>query len=95
MSAKYQKEPDAATSETKLAATTGTTSDITDKRGYAARWHFSVRTIDNMIAKGLPHLAVGSRRVRILIPEADAWMRQEFGQQRRRPNTTRQVQEAQ
>ncbi len=70
--------PDTATGN-KLAA------EITDKRGYAARWQFSLRTVDNLIAAGLPHCKIGKRRVRILIPEADAWMRDRFHVQRRRP----------
>lgn len=58
---------------------------ITDKRGYGRRWHFSPRHIDNLIALGLPHLKIGARRVRIIIEEADAWMRERFGTQRRGP----------
>jgi hypothetical protein len=59
------------------------TPDITDKRGYAARWHFSVRTIDALLAKGLPHCKVGKRRVRLVVSEADAWMHEQFQTQRR------------
>jgi len=70
--------PDAATG-TKLAA------EITDKRGYGLRWGFSIRHIDNLLAQGCPHLKIGKRRVRILVPEADDWMRQRFGTQRRGP----------
>jgi hypothetical protein len=61
------------------AGATVDTGQITDKRGYALRWRFSPRHIDNLIALGLPHLKIGRRRVRILIPEADQWMRQKFG----------------
>jgi hypothetical protein len=57
--------------------------EITDKRGYAARWHGSVRWVDNLLAEGLPHFKIGARRVRISIPEADAWMREQFRVQRR------------
>lgn len=67
--------PEAATG-TKLA------TEITDKKGFAARWLFSTRNIDNLLKIGLPHCKIGSRRVRILIPEADAWMREKFGVQR-------------
>jgi hypothetical protein len=52
--------PDTGTG-TKLAG------GITDKRGYGERWGFSVRHIDNLLAQGLPHLKIGSRRVRILV----------------------------
>jgi hypothetical protein len=58
---------------------------ITDKRGYGERWGFSMRHIDNLMAQGLPHLKIGNRRVRILIEEADAWMKERFGTQRRTP----------
>lgn len=58
---------------------------ITDKDGYAARWGFSRRTIDNLLARGLPHLKIGARRVRIIIAEADQWMREQFGTQRLGP----------
>ena len=61
---------------------------ITDKRGYGARWHFSVRHVDNLLAQGLTHCKVGNRRVRIIVPEADTWMRQRFGIQRRGPLRT-------
>jgi hypothetical protein len=61
---------------------------ITDKRGYGQRWHFSTRKIDTLLAAGLPHCKVGARRVRILIPEADAWMREKFRVQRIGPAHT-------
>jgi len=64
------------------------TGEITDKRGFGLHWQFSTRHVDNLIAQGLPHLKIGKRRVRILIPEADAWMRQKFGHQRRGPART-------
>jgi len=61
---------------------------ITDKRGYGQRWHFSPRHVDNLIGQGLPHLKIGSRRVRIIVAEADAWMKERFGTQRRGPTQT-------
>jgi len=70
--------PEAATGEPKLAA-----SDITDKKGFSARWLFSVRTMDKLLRAGLPHMAVGRRRVRICVPEADQWTRERLGTQRR------------
>lgn len=71
--------PDAATGN-KLAA-----DEITDKRGYAAHWKFSVRHTDHLLAQGLPHLKIGQRRVRIIVAEADAWMRERFGTRRLGP----------
>lgn len=56
---------------------------ITDKKGYARRWLFSPRHVDNLIARGLPCLRVGKRRVRILVNEADRWMVERYGTQRR------------
>jgi hypothetical protein len=56
---------------------------FTDKRGYAARWQGSTRWIDSLLARGLPHLRIGQRRVRICIAEADAWMQEQFRTQRR------------
>jgi hypothetical protein len=58
------------------------TATIADKKGYAKRWKFSPRHIDNLIALGLPHLKIGKRRVRIVIEEADHWMRERFSTQR-------------
>lgn len=51
---------------------------VTDKRGFADRWKFSVRQTDNFLAQGLPHLKIGRRRVRIIVAEGDAWMRDRY-----------------
>jgi hypothetical protein len=56
--------------------------DITDKKGFGARWLFSVRHVDNLLRAGLPHCKVGKRRVRILVDEGDAWMKERFGTRR-------------
>lgn len=74
-------QPETATGF-KMAASTAS-NEITDPRGYAARWGFSKRKISDLLAQGLPHLKIGSRRVRINIPQADAWMHEQFGTQRR------------
>ena len=58
---------------------------ITDKKGFAARWHFSVRHVDNLLAQGMPHLKCGSRRVRLVTAEADLWMKERFGTRRLGP----------
>jgi len=55
-----------------------TAEQITDKRGFATRWKFSIRHVDNLLAQGLPHLKIGKRRVRIITDEADAWMKERF-----------------
>lgn len=72
------------------AASGNSLSDgITDKRGYARRWQFSPRHVDNLLAQGCPHLKIGKRRVRIIIAEADTWMKERFGTRRRGPSTTK------
>lgn len=75
MSQNTNDTPDAATGF-KLAAV------ITDKRGYARHWMFSTRHVDNLLASGLPHLKIGKRRVRIIVAEADAWMKARFATRR-------------
>jgi hypothetical protein len=74
-------KPVSCTPET--AAGNTTAADIVDKKLYAARWLLSLRTIDNLLRAGLPHMAVGRRRIRICVPEADAWMRERYFTQRR------------
>lgn len=76
---KEMNAPDTATSDLKLAAI------INDKRAFAARWQGSVRSVDGLLAQGLPHLKIGKRRVRIIVAEADAWMRERFGTRRLGP----------
>jgi len=70
------RKPETASGTEHLAA------QVTNKRGYAERWQSSVRTVDNWIARGLPHIKLSPRMIRINIPEADAWLRQKFGCQR-------------
>jgi hypothetical protein len=83
------QRPDAATGTTTAVQNTGLTrkeyceQTVTDKKGFGARWLFSPRMIDNLLADGLPHCKVGKRRVRIIIDEADHWMRARYGTQRR------------
>ena len=71
-----------ATAQLKLA---GEISPVTDKKGFGARWGFSVRHIDNWLRSGMPHVAIGKRRVRILIPEADQWVKEKFATRRNGP----------
>jgi hypothetical protein len=59
---------------------------ITDKRGFAARWKFSTRTIDNFLAAGMPAVFVGKRRVRIETAVADGWVREKFAARRLGPS---------
>jgi predicted DNA-binding transcriptional regulator AlpA len=55
-----------------------TQADITDKRGIAGDYGFSVRTVDNLIARGMPHLKIGKRRCRFSRAEIRAWMSEQF-----------------
>ena len=55
---------------------------VMDKRAFAKRWHGSTRWVDSLLAKGMPHLRIGERRVRIITAEADAWMVEKFGTRR-------------
>lgn len=59
-----------------------TAAEIVDKKGFGARWMFKPRMVDKFLAEGLPHLKIGSRRVRIVVAEGDAWMIQRYGCQR-------------
>ncbi|HEX5218810.1 MAG TPA: hypothetical protein VFZ59_04530 [Verrucomicrobiae bacterium] len=56
---------------------------VTDKRGFGKRWGLGPRMIDNLLAQGLPHCRIGVRRVRIIVAEADQWMREKYGTKRR------------
>ena len=58
-------------------------SPYTDKKGFAKRWSLSTRTVDSFLSRGMCHLKIGKRRVRICIPEADAFMHEKFHTQRR------------
>lgn len=61
-----------------VAGAANSTEIITDKRGFGKRWGFSIRHVDNLLAQGLPHLKIGKRRVRIILADADAWMKERF-----------------
>jgi len=74
-----QQTPEVATGQTSLAAQ----SPYTDKRGFAQRLQCSTRFVDGLLANGLPHLKISNRRVRILIADADNWLRDQYRVQRR------------
>jgi hypothetical protein len=55
-----------------------------DKRTVAAlAGNMSVRWVDGELQKGMPHLRLGKRRVRFDIEEVRAWLKEQYGQQRR------------
>lgn len=74
-----KQTPESAAGDPKSA------ENITDKRRFAKRWQGSTRWVDGLVAKGLPHLKIGLRRVWILVTEADEWMRAQFSVRRRSP----------
>ncbi|HEX7861710.1 MAG TPA: hypothetical protein VF773_15345 [Verrucomicrobiae bacterium] len=60
----------------------GGNDEIMDLGRYMARWGFTKRHGQNLLAKGMPHLLIGRRRVRIIVAESDAWLKQQFGKRR-------------
>ena len=70
---------DAATVNTELA----TTPRYGSKRDVAAMLQMSVRSVDNFVAAGCPHLRVSSRRLRFDMGEVRAWLADNFRCQRR------------
>lgn len=54
-----------------------------DRRQYASHLNFSVPTLDRLLKKGLPHLKISARKVRINVLQADRWMHAKFNCQRR------------
>lgn len=46
-----------------------------DKKGFAARWGMSARWMDRQLTLGLPHMKLGHRTIRIVVAEADEWLK--------------------
>ena len=59
-----------------------TTPGFASKRDVAALLGFSVRTVDNLMARGLPHYKVGRRRCRFDLAEVRDWVKQTYGARR-------------
>src|SRR5262245_23084392 len=59
-----------------------------DKRAVSAMLGLSVRTVDNLIAKGMPHLKLGERRCRFDLQEVRAWLKQQYGTRRHGKTST-------
>lgn len=55
-----------------------------DKKAVAKMFGLSERTIDNLIAQGMPHLKIGKRRCRFDMAEVRDWMREQFRVVRRK-----------
>ena len=52
------------------------------KRDVAAMLQLSVRSVDNHIAAGMPHLKIGKRRCRFDLAAVREWMLAQYGVQR-------------
>jgi predicted DNA-binding transcriptional regulator AlpA len=74
-------EPDASPGQSALAQVPRYGS----KRDVAAMLQMSVRTVDNLVAKGAPCLRISSRRLRFDMAEVRQWLADNFRTQRRAP----------
>ena len=77
-----QLQPDDAAGNFK-PATPASDQRYGDKNAVAKMIGVSKRTVENLMAQGLPHLALGRRRTRFEMDEVRAWLRQKFRTQRR------------
>ena len=50
-----------------------------DKLAVAEMLDLCPRSIDNLMAQGMPHLRIGKRRVRFDLPEVRAWAKRHYG----------------
>jgi predicted DNA-binding transcriptional regulator AlpA len=67
-------------------ATTSNLPSLGDKRAVAVlAGGMSVRWVDGQLSKGMPHLKIGSRRVRFDLIEVAAWLKEQYGQRRLGP----------
>ncbi len=81
-----KQNPDADAGQFKsLANDTAALPSFGDKNTVAAMLHLSKRSVDNLMRRGCPHLAIGKRRVRFDLAEVAAWLKQQYGQQHRGP----------
>lgn len=58
-------------------------SEAGPKRDVAALIGMSVRTVDNLLRAGCPHIKISSRKIIFDLAETAAWIKQRFGQRRR------------
>jgi hypothetical protein len=73
-------QPDAATGDEKLAV-----PRYGSKRDVGAMIQMSPRSVDNLVAKGMPFLALSRRRLRFDMGEVRQWLADNFRTQRRGP----------
>ena len=80
-------QPVSSSPDGRLEALVGTLSaadlPFGSKRDVAAMLQMSVRSVDNYVARGCPHIALSKRRLRFDLAEVRAWFKQQYGQQRR------------
>ncbi len=53
-----------------------------NKRDVAALLGCCVRTVDNLLSKGLPHIKIGHRQVRFDLAAVHMWLVRTYGRQR-------------
>ncbi len=71
-------QPEAVTGDSQLIAPRlGTKKDV------AKMVNLSVRSVDNLIRAGMPHLKLGSRRCRFDMASVAQWLQEQYGVQRR------------
>jgi hypothetical protein len=56
---------------------------IVGKADYARHIQVSKRTLDALLARGLPHLKLSNRLIRINVADADQWVSDQYRTQRR------------
>jgi predicted DNA-binding transcriptional regulator AlpA len=74
-----QQTPEVATGQSSLAAV----QRYGGKKDVASMVQMSVRSVDNFVAQGCPHLKLGKRRVRFDMAEVRQWLSDNFRTQRR------------
>lgn len=67
--------------DTKPEAPTGNLKFGT-KKHVAQLLSVCARSVDNLLAQGMPHLKIGERRVRFDLDEVHAWAKREFSTRR-------------
>lgn len=58
---------------------TPTELKLGDKFAVAEMLDLCPRSIDNLMAQGMPHLRIGKRRVRFDLPDVLAWAKRHYG----------------
>lgn len=76
---KNQTLPEVPTGQSLL----GAVARYGGKRDVASMVQMSVRSVDNLVAQGCPHLKLGKRRVRFDMAEVRQWLADNFRTQRR------------